>query len=114
MERGSQVAGCRRAEAQWIADRIADDCLFVIEGLCRVDVIDGNQGGIQQTVQSALRIMHDHAVHPWSVHQELSALLNALNSKPTAAAVAAEASIEATWRAKEMVQGAWRMRFPRE
>jgi hypothetical protein len=103
-----------RAEAQWVAHRIADDRLFVIEGLCRVDAIGRIKGDIQQMAQSALRIMHDHAVHPWSVHKELSALLNALNSKPTAAAVAAEASIETARRAKEMIQGAWKMRFRKE
>ena len=107
----AQLAWDQRNEAWWVISRIADDRLFVVEGLCCVDTLGRDKSDIQNTAQAALRIMHDHAVHPWSVHDELSALLDALNSKPTAAAVAAEASIETARRAKEALQGAWRARF---
>jgi hypothetical protein len=109
-----QLANDRREEARWVTDRIADDRLFVIEGLCCVDSIGRSKGDMQTTAQAALRIMHDYAVHPWSVHDELSALLNALNSKPTAVTVTAEASLETARRAKQALQLAWRARFRAE
>jgi cell division protein ZapA (FtsZ GTPase activity inhibitor) len=110
----AQLANDKREEARWVTDRIADDRLFVIEGLCCVDSLSRSKGDIQNTAQAALRIMHDYAVHPWSVHDELSALLDALNSKPTAATVAAEASLETARRAKQAVQRAWKTGFRAE
>jgi hypothetical protein len=110
----ARLANDKREEARWVTDRIADDRLFVIEGLCCIDSISRSKGDIQNTAQAALRIMHDYAVHPWSVHDELSALLNVLNSKPTAAAVAAEASLETARRGKQALQRAWRTRFRAE
>lgn len=88
-----------------VAGWIADDRLFVLEGIGRVAALRREAGDIQQKAQTALRIMHDHAVHPWTVREELSALPAVINTKPTVASTAAEISKDAVRRASNFFDG---------
>jgi hypothetical protein len=99
------LAADLRPEARWIADRIADDRLFVVEGAVRVAALRREATDIQEKVQSALRIMHDHAVHPWTVREELAALIAVVDEKPTVVSTAAELSREAVEKANELIGG---------
>jgi hypothetical protein len=100
-----------RAETLWIADRIADDRLFVLEGAGRVSALRRKPGDIQSRTRAALRIMHDHAVHPWTVREKLSALF--VNSKPTVASTAAELSKDAVQKVNELIGGLMKGWLPR-
>lgn len=77
----------------------------MLEGLGRVAALRRKAGDIKHKAQAALRIMHDHAVHPWSVREKLSALLSIINAKPTVASTAAEISKDAVKRAKDVFGG---------
>jgi hypothetical protein len=94
-----------RDEMRWIADRIADDRLFVLEGAGRVTALRRKPGDVQNRMQAALRVMHDHAVHPWTVREKLAELLAVVNAKPTVASTAAELSKEAVEKANELIGG---------
>lgn len=102
-----------RAQTRWIADRIADDRLFVLEGAGRVSTLRRKPADIQSGTQAALRIMHDLAVHPWTIREQLSALLAVVNSKPTVASTAAELSKDAVQKANELIGGLMKGWLPR-
>lgn len=86
----ASLASDGRAETRWLSQRLEDDALALAEALVALDELPQGRNPLGR-VRSLLGIMHDAAVHPWTVKSELDALIEAVNAKPSLADLARQA-----------------------